>query len=192
MLRTSLIILVGVALLAACGNVGPTGDTNRDPEAAQNYLPNVSGFSTTDADSIADAIATAGGGAALASGNPVLAGAIAKLDDMIQCYQDVGAVAARIYTQVDIASLAQGSIPSIGVVAVINQDRLANNFLACALGQRSSAQAQAQSAGIEPCSGSGDFTINGEHLSYLYAAIEPGLCATFDLHFQNVRQNQGG
>ena len=188
-----LILFLLVGALAACDAIGggPTGDTRSDIEAAQNYLPNIAGYSATDADSLVDAISATSGGASLLSGNPVLAGAIAKIDDVIQCYQDVGAVAAHIYTPGNLEGVTSGDV-SAGVVAIINQTRIRDNFVACALGQRSSSEGfSAQSAELQPCGGTGDFTINDERLTYLYAATAQNLCDTFQAHFDDVQRNQG-
>ncbi len=173
------------ALIAGCSfNTGPTGDTANQSTSAQTFLPNIQGYTRSDADSIIDAITSVGGGASLISGNPALAAGIAKLDNMIQCYQNVGAVAAQIYTQTDIGSVLQGEIPSVGALAVINQDRLSRNFLDCALS--GSSAFSAQSATIEPCFGSGSMTVNNETIHYLFAATYPPLCSTFQTHFNNL------
>lgn len=182
--------LLMLALLAACnlgenvaGLVPTTGDTSADASAAQQFLPTVPGYNATDADSILDALATVAGGGSLLSGNLAAAGLVTQIDGMIQCYQNVGAAAARIYLPqnvVDVAGqLAAGSIPSVGVVAIINQDRLVNNFLSCALGGGLQAFS-AQAAEPQPCAASGTFTANGQTLHYLYAATTPDLCAAFD------------
>ena len=157
-----LLLLIGV--LAGCSGLGQivggavptTGDTQFDPSAAQRFLPNLSnyGYTATDAADIASAITSLGGSASLLTGDPVLAGVISQIDSMITCYRNVGAVAARIYTPGNIGSVLQGQVPSIGVLAVINTNRVADNLLQCALG---SSGARAQSAGLQPCAGSGSF-----------------------------------
>ena len=179
-----------LAALAACtlgesvaGIVPTTGDTAADPSAVQQFLPTVPGYNATDADSIVDALSTLAGGGSLLTGNLVAAGLVTQIDGMIQCYQNVGAAAARIYlpqNAVDVAGqLASGTIPSAGVVAIINQDRLVNNFLSCALGGGLQAFS-AQAAQPQPCAASGTFTANGQTMHYLYAATTPDLCAAFD------------
>jgi len=112
--RALLSILLGL-LLAACGqlqvNIVPTtGDTALDAAAAQSQLPNLSnyGYTSIDASSITEALTAIGGGSLLISGNPAGAAAIAKLDDMMRCYQSVGAVAAQVYAQADLNQLLQG------------------------------------------------------------------------------------
>lgn len=182
-------LLIAVMLIAACSRLGipggaavpTTGNTASDPSAAQQFVPEIPGYISTNATSISSAVSTITGGASILSGNPVTAALIAQIDGMIACYQNVGAVAAKIYGQPDIATLAQGQIPTVGALAVVNQDRLVNNFLPCALGSANrgfSAQAETP----QPCSGSGSFQVNGETLWYIYAATDQSLCTAIAQH----------
>jgi len=181
------VLLAASVLLGACsmistggsgGVVVPTtGNTSTDPSAVQQFLPNIPGYIATDADSIVDAVTAVGGGASLITGNPITAALIAQIDSMIQCYQNVGAVGARIYTQADISSVLQGNIPVVGALALVNQNRIANNFLQCALGGLQGFSAQA--AEPQPCTGSGQFVVNNETILYLYAATDQALCTQF-------------
>jgi hypothetical protein len=190
-MRYAVSFLIGIVLLAGCsavgggGQTGGGGDTANDPAAAQSFLPTIPGYTMTEADSITDALAAAGVGGSLLSGNAALAAAVSRLDSMMQCYQNVGAIAARVYTQVDIASVVQGQIPKIGALAVINEDRIERNFLGCALG---TGGASAQGAGgIEPCGGSGTITVNNERIHYVFGATTPELCTIFQQQFPPTR-----
>jgi hypothetical protein len=178
-----IVCLLALLLASACSLTAPiadvvptTGDTASDPSAAQQFLPNLAGYTSTDTTNVQTAITSAGGGAALISGNPILAGAVAQIDGMITCYRNVGAVAARVYTENNIAGLLEGDIPNVGALAVINQDRLVNNFLQCALGSQGMS---AQRAAVQPCAGTGTFTANGQTLHYIYAATDQQLCDLF-------------
>lgn len=106
-----------------------------------------------------------------------MAGAIAKLDGMISCYRSVGAVAARIYTEQNIATTS--GIPKLGVLAVINTTRIQRNLLQCVLNTGPSAQADE----IQPCGGSGSTVVNNETLEYVFAATTPELCQVFQAQF---------
>ena len=183
-MRKIIILSLLTLLLAACGqvqlNVVPTtGDTALDAAAAQSQIPNLSnyGYSTINASSVTDAITMLGGGAALVSGNPVAAAAIAKIDDLIQCYESVGAVAASVYTQADIAQMLEGQLPRAGALAIVNRDRLAANLLPCAL--NTGQGMRAMSATVEPCAGAGTFVRQGATFDYVYAATDPELCNLF-------------
>jgi hypothetical protein len=154
-----------------------------DPAAAQSFLPTIPGYATIEARSLSEALSTVSGGAALLSGNAVLAGLVTRIDGMMQCYQNVGAVAARIYTEANLTSVVQGQIPKIGVLAVVNQDRLVSNFFNCALGGQSEALS-AQAAEPQPCSGFGTTTVNGQTIHYIYAATAQELCTIFAQQFR--------
>jgi hypothetical protein len=169
-------LLLTILLLAAC-SMTATGDRVSDAASAQNFLPNIPGYTMTEATSITDALTAAGVGGSLLTGNLPLAALVSRLDAMMECYNGVGAVAARVYTEVNIGNLIQGQIPKIGALAVINEDRLERNFLSCALGSSSSISAQADQ--VQPCGGSGTFTVNNERLHYLFGATAPELCNIF-------------
>ncbi len=178
-----------VALITMLGcsftlGTGPTGDTANQSTSAQSFLPDVSGYTRTNADNITDAITSVGGGASLISGNAALAAAVAKIDSMIQCYQNVGAVAAHVCTENNLAGVLQGQIPSIGALAVVNEDRLSRNLLNCALS--GSDAFSAQGVTIEPCFGSGSFQRDNETIHYIYAATAPGLCQSFQSYFDSL------
>jgi hypothetical protein len=181
---TRLLMTAVLALLvAACSqfqtNIVPTtGNSANDPTAAGNFVRDIPGYISTPASSIASAISTVTGGASLATGNLLVAGAIAQIDGMISCYSAVGAVAAKVYVQSDIATVLEGQIPSVGAMAVVNATRAINNFLPCALGSGPQGLS-AQQAGIEPCGSAGQFIVNGETLLYVYAATNPALCTQF-------------
>ncbi len=177
-----LLFISAMLLVAACSQIGipggavvpTTGNTASDPSSAAQFVREIPGYISTDASSISSAVSRISGGASILTGNPITAALIAQIDGMISCYQSVGAVAAKVYAEVNIGSLAQGQVPAVGALAVINQDRLANNFLPCALG--SDRGFSAQNAEAEACSNSGTFTVNGETLWYVYAASKQELC----------------
>jgi len=186
-----LLVLAACNLGETVGSVVPvatTGDTAADAAAAQRFLPNIGGYLITDADSLVDALAAVAGGAALLTADPIAAAVIAQIDGMIQCYQEVGAAAAKIYVQADIGGLVQGQVPNVGAMAVINSDRIANNFLPCALGQGPGGLSAQSAPQVQICSNSGQFTADGENLWYVYAATNPDLCAAFQSGIPAGRQ----
>jgi len=137
------------------------------------------------AQSVQATLSSVSGGASLLSGNPALTAAIAQIDGMVTCYRNVGAADARVYYRVDVSRLAAGQIPSVGVLAVINQDRLVNNFLACALGAQ---PVGPQAAGDVPiCSNAGSLEVEGETISYLYAGTDEQICALMAMPFRNIQ-----
>jgi len=181
MIPLALMFIPGSVLLGAGAPSG--NDTADQATSAQRFLPELEGYSRSDADNLSDALVTLGGGASLLSGNPALAAGIATIDRMIQCYQEVGAVAAGIYSRLSLEGLLQGEGAGLGVVAVINQERLSRNFLNCALGGEQTFSAQAEL--LQPCSGSGSLLVGGETIHYLYAATNPLFCFSVQSHFDS-------
>lgn len=178
----NVMLLGALALLAAACQVVPgTGDQASDVESAQNFVPaSIPGYSVVDAANIAEALSRVGVSGSVLTGNLPFAGAIAKLDDMIRCYQGVGAVAARVYTESDIVNTITTGIPKIGVVAVVNTTRVQRNLLQCTVNTGFGAQSV---DAIQPCGSAGSFTINGENLQYVFAATTPELCQVFQSRF---------
>ena len=181
MFKRLLLVAAAVVSLMGCSVVPSTGDKSTDAAAAQQFVPqSIPGYDATDAASVTDALSKVGAAGSLLTGNIVSAGAIAKLDNMIACYQSVGAVAARVYIDKNIA--VNPSAPKVGALAVVNTTRIQRNFLSCVV-NTGGASAQAVNE-IQPCGGSGDKVVNGETLSYVYAATTPELCATFQAQFK--------
>ncbi len=180
MTRLFVLVLCGIVMLSACSLDTSTDDTSEDAEAAQSFLPQIDGYNISSADSIVDALTTTVGGAALATGNPVLAVLAERADTMIDCYQDVGAADAQIYVQR--VSVTEPTIPTAGMLAVVNQSRVVDNFLHCVTRTPLSGFTT-QSVTPEPCYGYGTFTFNEDNISFLYAATDGPLCDSFNAHF---------
>ena len=162
-----------------------TGNTAQDVNSAQSLLPNLAAYTATDVDTAVDGAFTAVGGAALAGGQIEITAAVAKVEQIIQCFQDRGALAAKFYTEKTQSDL----IPKVGAVLVLNQTRINQEFLGCALGgQNETFNAQA----VEPCASNGSFTYQGDSISYVYVGSDPAVCALFLQHFNSVQQNNAG
>lgn len=181
MFKRLFLVVAAVVSLVGCQVVPSTGDKNTDAAAAQSFVPpTIAGYNATDAASVTDALTKVGAAGSLLTGNIVSAGAIAKLDNMIACYETVGAVAARVYIDQNIT--ANPNEPKVGVLAVINTTRIQRNLLNCVL-NTGGASAQSVGSAIQPCGGSGDKIVNKETLNYVYAATTPDLCRIFQAQF---------
>lgn len=174
------VVLALIALFAvACE---PTNDTAQDAESAQSLMPSIAGYTSQSADNVQEAIATALGAGSVASGNLPAAALIERVDSMIDCYQNVGAVDARIFFQ------QEGSlIPHVGAVAVVNETRLIDNFLNCMTSTRG-LSAQTADA-FEVCNGSGRITVAGDSIAYLYVATSPNFCSTVQNYFNGLNES---
>src|SRR5690606_16589324 len=127
------LLLICALSITACSVVGgsnlvpTTGDTANDPSAAQQFVTDVAGSISTEIFTVTDAVCAVTGGASLLTGNLPWAGLVAPIDGMIQCYENVGALASKVYVQANVSELLQGQIPSAGALGVLNQDRLINH-----------------------------------------------------------------
>lgn len=171
------VVLIMAAMLVITGcslnGVGSTGQTSNDVEAVQNYFPTIPNYSAAPVNDIVNAITTVTGGVSLATGNLLGSVAINRLQALADCYREVGAVDARVYTQLNISQ------PVVGALAIVNQDRITQNFVNCAVG----GSAQSRSTEPEPCIGTGSFTANNNNYTYIYAASDQALCNEFTTHF---------
>ena len=165
-------------LLSACGD---TGNAANDANSAQRLLPNIAGYTASDVDTSMDSAFAAIGGAALMGGQFGITAAIAKAEQILQCFQDRGALAARFYQQSDTSLTA----PKVGASLVINQSRINQELINCALGGQEDTES-AQTFSIEPCASAGTLTYDGDTISYVYVGSHPDVCAVFQLHFDNL------
>ena len=164
--------------LAACGT---TGNISGDAQSAQRLLPNLAGFTVTDVDTSIDGAFAAAGGAALVSGQVAITAAIAKVEQVLQCFQDRGAIAARFYNEANPDSI----VPLVGAVLVINQSRVNQELINCILGGQE-APASAQTIAIEPCASAGTFNYQGDTVSFVYVGSHSSVCALYEQHFNNL------
>ncbi len=181
------------------GGASPSGGSSSGGSASsapvvtgstEAYIPTLSGYATADASTIQgafDLIASTGGFSSQAADDPntfsaqsLSLGAIAtsilvsRVDEFIACYRDVGAVEARVYIRSDLAAIANGDVPPLGAVAVINQDRLRDNLVACAVTPNDPNSFSAQAA--QPCGDFGNFSDGGTSFTYLYAGTDTQFC----------------
>lgn len=187
-MRKFLMLILVIAVVftaAACQSIGlpvpGSGDSANDAASASQFVPaSLPGYVSTEGfTSLADALNRIGVQATVLTGNIQFAPIVAQLDDLITCYQGVGAVAARVYSE---NPLPLDRVPKVGLLAVINTTRLSRNLLQCALQQTFGAQSTT-AATIQPCGGSGSLVVNNENLEYVYAATTPELCTTFQAQF---------
>jgi len=189
-LVSGIALLVIAGLAAGCGAVAGGGGnavpTPDDPQAAGAFLPTVSGYSVTSANSISAAISAAAGEGADQFGNAAVQVAVDRIDAFIRCYQEVGAVAANIYTQIDLADALGGNVtPSMGAVAVVNQDRVRENLISCVTSGGNDEGFSAQSA-PSLCQASGNFSTGGDTFTYIYISTDDAFCTAVDNHFAGI------
>ncbi|MCY4147612.1 MAG: hypothetical protein OXE95_14540 [Chloroflexi bacterium] len=176
-MRLACLLMISM-LLSACSE---TGNVANDAASAQRLLPNLAAYTVTDVDTTIDGAFAALGGAALMGGQIGVTAAVAKLEQILQCFQDRGAIAARFY-QEDSSNLLS---PRVGAAMVINQSRINQELINCALGGQES-NASAQNVLIDPCADAGSLTYAGDTISYVYVGSHSDVCRVFQLHFDNL------
>jgi hypothetical protein len=137
MSRQWIILLSLVALIAGCAG---------QPGSATELLPSVPNTDTVEGQTITEFISKLADGAALLAANPPLIAVVEKVEGALSCYQDLGAVAMRTYTD--------KTFPlSAGIIAVIDGKALKDpaNFLNCVVVPRPDPDALGALPTIEPC-----------------------------------------
>ncbi len=177
-MKLNSLLMMLMLLCAACSD---TGNTATDALSAQRLLPNLADYAATDVDTTIDGAFAAVGGAALVGGQIGVTAFVAKAEQILQCFQDRGAIAAKFYSQTD----PDNTIPQVGAVLIINQSRINQEMINCALGGQEEA-ISAQNLNIDPCASAGTITYEGDTISFVYAGSHPDVCALYALHFENL------
>lgn len=175
------------------------GNSVANTGSAAAYLPTLIGFTTANASTIEGAfnlVAAQGGFGAQSDPNAFSAQSlglgelatsilISRIDDFIACYRNTGAVDAQIYIQSNLSAIVSGEIPPVGAVVVVNEDRLRESLIACAVSPNDPSAFSAQSDN-QPCGNVGSFTANGQRFTYLYAGSSSAFCAPVASHFARL------
>jgi hypothetical protein len=174
--RRLLLLVIAVAALLVLASV-LLGIDRFAPEEnpAADLLPDLSGHHMVEGEFLTDYVSKLGEGASLLAGQPELAVAIAAVDQVIGCYQEVGAVEARVYSVED-------DPLSAGVVAVGDRNKLLDpeNLFACVVpALPSEGDLPIDQATIRPCTTSYTLERDGNEFYIIYAATTVELCQTF-------------
>ena len=173
-------LVIMLLVTAACSG---TSNTPSDSLSAQQLLPSMAAYTATDVDPTVDGAFAAVGGASLLGGQVGITAAIAKVEQVLQCFQDRGAIAARFYTE----DSPDSTIPDAGAVLVINQTRINQELINCILGGQEE-RVSAQSLGIQPCASAGTFDYEDNTISYVYVGSQPRICELYQQHFDALAE----
>ena len=134
-------------------------------------LPKLSGYNEVEGQTLTSYIGKLSGGAALLTGQPELAATLTAVDAIVGCYQQVGAVRARLYSN-------QASPLSAGTVAIADRNALLDpaNLFRCV---RPNIGFQAQSVKIQPCAANYTLSRDGDEFYILYAGTTLEICQAF-------------
>lgn len=163
-------LLIAVALVGAACTNGPSGIAPR----ADSLMPTLNGYSTLDVSTIQEYIVSLGETGTALTGQFAATAAIEAVDQVIGCYQNVGAVAARGYSKDDLPVVA-------GVVAIVNRDLLTDpqTFLSCVGLAAVPESAQQGGGGLVPCAFAYSTELEGDTFDMLYAGTDLEICQAF-------------
>jgi hypothetical protein len=172
-----LVIALLVVALPACDrlvNAVPTGT----PPVAQ-LMPDLAGYRVVEGQTIQEYLATAAEGAALLSLNPQMALLIEEADQVVQCYQQIGAVSARIFS-------SETSPLSSGAIAIADRNRLTDpsNFFRCVIPRAVPFSGGLGETKVEPCAHSYTLDRDGSEFFILYVGTTEDICHTFCSHLE--------
>jgi len=166
-------LLLGLAIvLGGAGVLYGNGRRGSEPPAAK-MLPNLPGYHVVEGEQLTEYIRSLSGGAALLAGQPELTAAIAAVDQIVSCYQSVGALQARLY--------ANAEMPlSAGLVAIADRNALLapENLFRCVAPALPDAGGAAVPT-IRPCTAS--YTLSRDHNEFyiIYAGTTEEICRAF-------------
>ncbi len=140
--------------------------------SAKDMLPNVPNTTVVEGQTITQFLAKTADGASLATANPALIPLIQRVEATLTCYQDLGAVALRTYTDKQFAL-------SAGIVAIVDRKALTDptNFANCVLGRAQGAEAAAPT--IAPCAKSYTLKKNDNEFDIAFIATTKEMCQAF-------------
>lgn len=166
----ALIIFVG---LGACNLLVHRDDTPppENPPAAQ-MLPDLPGYDTVEGETLTAYIGKSAG-SDFFDNKPDLKAMVTKADAVIACYQQVGAVRARLYSN-------HAEPWSAGAVAIGDKSAMLSptNLFNC-LGGGAKPKFQTQGVKIEPCSAHYTLTKDDNEFYILYVGTTTDICHDF-------------
>lgn len=169
---SGLILLIGLTL-SACNMIpgfGNGGEENPAAPAVQ-MMPDLPGYTQIEGETITDYLGTVAGGAALLAARPELAVTIAAVDEISGCYQEIGAVRARVYSN-------EAEPLSAGAVAIADKKALTDpvNFFNCVAPQ---AMSRSMTVQIQPCTANYTLEKDGNTFYIIYAGTTQEICQAF-------------
>jgi hypothetical protein len=165
-----LFVVVLVMVLIGCNLLDspPSGE----PPAAQ-MLPDLPGYKVIEGQQLTGYLSNLPGGEALLQDKPELASALTTVEQMIDCYQEVGAARARIYS-------SESNPLSAGAVAIADRKALLSpaNLFKC-VGPGKQMQTMGTTIGIKPCSANYTLTRDDNEFYIIYAGTNTEICHAF-------------
>ena len=171
--RLFLLLIAVAALLIVAGVLLGIPRPGPEENPAAELLPDLPGYNTVEGELLTDYIGKLSGGAALLAGQPELALAIAAVNQVIGCYQEVGAVKARAYSNQEVPL-------SAGIVAIGDRNELLDpkNLFKCVAPAIPDA-VQPDMPPIQICVASYTIERDDNEFYIIYAGTTEEICQTF-------------
>lgn len=176
-----LILLIGVIVfLTGCGSTDsgrsgePADGITPEQPRAERLLPQLAGYHTIEGQTITDFVGTLAEGGALLADHPELASGISIVDGIVSCYQDVGGVRARVYSN-------EQTPLSAGAVATGDHYELLDpvNLFACVAIPLLQRRTTIQSVEYKPCTHRYTLELDGNLFYVIYAGTTTDICRAF-------------
>lgn len=163
--RILLLSLIAVIALAAC---------QAQRGSAKDMLPDVPDTTVVEGQTITQFLAKLADGAVLVAANPQLIPVVQRVEASLTCYQNLGAVALRTYTDKQFPL-------SAGIVAIVDRNALTNpvNFANCVLGSAQGDGVGSAAPTIQPCTKSYTLKKNDNEFHIAYLATTKEMCQAF-------------
>ncbi len=170
-------IRVGMWLLAIVVFASLLVDRYRsagEPLPVQSLMPDLAGYDQVEGRPIVNYVGALAQGAAMMAGQPQLAAAVGAVDRTVSCFNDVGAVQARAYSQSD-QPLAAGAI------AIANLDELSDptTLAQCLAPDLLSLESTDDAFVLQPCTGDYGVIYGGQPMMVVYIGSTDSVCADF-------------
>jgi len=176
--KTLAVIMVSIAFAIAACNSGTPGSAAK----LLPNLPNLPNIKVVEGKTITEYIGGLAEGKTLLAGNPILAGAIKLAEGAIKCYQDIGAVAVRVYSD-------ETNPLSSGMVAIV--DRKAVTDLGNAVKCLTGGDQQAGSQGlVQICARTYTLKKDDNEFFIAYLATTDTLCQAICDGLEGCRESQ--
>ena len=186
--RSRRIIRVIIFLLAAVAlSVFFLDDIRRDLTAppAARLLPDLPAYRQVEGQTLTSYIGALSEGAALVAGQPQLAVTVGVVDQAIDCYQEVGAVRARLYSHRERPLEA-------GLVAIADDDRVndPDNLFRCVAPAALDLEGSDEPV-IEPCTAAFSLVREGHSFHVIYAGSTYSVCRDFCSSIEGCQVHTG-
>jgi hypothetical protein len=163
--RILLLSLIAAIVLTAC---------QTQKGSASGMLPDVPDTTVVEGQTITQFLAKVADGAALAAANPQLIPVVQRVEASLTCYQDLGAVALRTYTDTQFPL-------SAGIVAIVDRKALTDpvNFANCVLGSAQGVAPNTARPAIQPCTKSYTLKKDDNEFYIAFVATTQEMCQAF-------------